>query len=160
MKVIQFAKPLAYVLTILGAAAAALAQSNAKVGILRCDVSAGIGMILMQKQTMKCAFKPDNGGPPDLYSGRIDEFGVAIGEVAAGHLIWGVIAPASGLPKGALAGAYAGVGVEATAGVGVGANALVGGTGRSFSLQPISVEGETGINIAGGVTTVTLIATP
>jgi Protein of unknown function (DUF992) len=133
------------------------AQSNNKVGVLRCDVSAGIGMILMQKQTMQCAFKADNGGPPDLYSGRIDEFGVAIGEVSAGHLIWGVIAPASGVPKGALAGSYAGIGAEATAGAGLGANALIGGTGRAFSLQPLSVEGQVGINIAGGVTTVTLV---
>jgi Protein of unknown function (DUF992) len=132
------------------------AQSNNKVGVLRCDVSAGIGMILMQKQTMQCSFKPDNGGALDLYNGRIDEFGVAIGEVSAGHLIWGVIAPASGVPKGALAGSYAGVGAEATAGVGLGANALVGGTGRAFSLQPLSVEGQVGINIAGGITTVTL----
>jgi hypothetical protein len=132
------------------------AQSSNKVGVLRCDVSAGIGMILMQKQTMKCSFKPDNAGALDLYNGRIDEFGVAIGEVSAGHLIWGVIAPASGVPKGALAGSYAGVGAEATAGAGIGVNALVGGTGRAFSLQPLSVEGQVGINIAGGVTTVTL----
>ena len=112
---------------------------------MACDVSAGIGLIVMQKQTMQCVFRPDRGGPPDLYSGRIDEFGVALGEVAAGHLIWGVIAPAVGIPKGALAGTYAGVGAEATVGVGVGANVLVGGTGRAFSLQPISVEGQAGL---------------
>ena len=141
------------------ASAPALAQSTIRVGTLACDVSAGIGLIVMQKQTMQCVFRPDRG-PPDLYSGRIDEFGVALGEVAAGHLIWGVIAPAVGIPKGALAGTYAGVGAEATVGVGVGANVLVGGTGRAFSLQPISVEGQAGLNIAGGVTTVTLVSTP
>jgi hypothetical protein len=135
----------------------ALAQSGAKVGTLSCDVSAGIGLILMQKQTMSCAFTPDNGGPPDLYTGRIDEFGVAIGGVTAGHLLWGVLAATSGIPHGALAGSYAGVGAEASAGVGLGANVLVGGTGRAFSLQPLSVEGQVGINIAGGVTTVTLM---
>ena len=47
-------------------------------------------------------------------------------------------------------------GAQATAGAGLGANALVGGTGRAFSLQPLSVSGQTGLNIAGGVTTVTL----
>jgi len=65
-----------------------------------------------------------------------------------------VIAPASGIPQGALSGTYAGVGAEASAGAGVGANVLVGGTGRAFSLQPISVEGQLGLNVAGGVTTV------
>jgi hypothetical protein len=145
-------------LSCVVATAPTSAVAGAKVGLLQCDVSAGIGMIIMQKQTMRCTFKPDNGGPPDLYTGRIDEFGVAIGEVAAGHLIWGVLASDAGVPKGALAGSYAGAGAEATVGAGMGANILVGGTGRAFSLQPLSVEGQTGLNIAGGITTVTLVA--
>jgi hypothetical protein len=137
-------------------AAPALAQSSVRIGTLACDVSAGIGLFVVQKQTLRCTFTPNGGGLVDSYTGKIDEFGVALGEVAAGHLVWGVIAPAPGLPKGALAGTYAGVGAQATLGVGLGTNVLIGGTGRAFSLQPISVEGQTGLNIAGGVTTVTL----
>jgi hypothetical protein len=136
----------------------ALAQTFVKAGTLTCDVSAGIGLILTQNQTMTCAFQPLSGAPPDQYTGRIDKYGVAIGAVQQGTLIWGVLAPAEGVPHGALAGSYVGVGAEATAGVGLGANALIGGMGRSFSLQPLSVEGQTGVNIAGGVTTVTLTA--
>jgi hypothetical protein len=134
----------------------ALAQTFVKAGTLTCDVSAGIGLILAQNQTMTCAFQPLSGAPPDQYTGRIDKFGVAIGAVQQGTLIWGVFAPADGVPHGALAGTYVGVGAEATAVVGLGANALIGGTGRAFSLQPVSVQGQTGINIAAGVTTVTL----
>jgi hypothetical protein len=154
---------------IIGFSAAALAamlagpayaQSGVKVGTLSCDVSAGVGLFLFQKQSMLCTFKADAGGPPDAYTGQIAEYGVALGGVAAGHLIWGVIAANSGVPKGALAGTFAGVGAEATAGVGVGANVLIGGTGRAFSLQPLSVEGQTGVNIAGGITTVTLTPVP
>jgi Protein of unknown function (DUF992) len=136
------------------------AQTSGKVGVLACDVSAGVGMIIMQKQTMICTFKPDMAGPLDKYTGKIDEYGVALGEVAAGKLVWAVIAASSGIPHGALAGTYAGVGADASAGAGVGANVLVGGSGRAFSLQPLSVEGEVGINIAAGVTTVTLVSTP
>jgi Protein of unknown function (DUF992) len=139
---------------------AAPAQSNAQVGTLSCDVSAGVGMILMQKQTLICQFTPANGGPPETYLGRIDEFGVALGAVSQGRLIWGVVAPATGLARGALSGTYTGVGAQASAGAGVGANVLVGGTGRAFSLQPVSVQGQTGVNIAGGVTTVTLLPPP
>lgn len=146
--------------TLCAAVPAAAQVNTIKAGALSCDVSAGIGLILTQKQTMTCAFRPSNGGPADFYTGRIDEYGVAIGEVAAGHLIWGVLAPASGVPRGALGGTYAGVGAEATAGAGLGANVLVGGSGRAFSLQPVSVEGQVGVNIAGGVTTVTLIPVP
>ncbi len=132
------------------------AQTNVQAGALTCDVSAGVGLILTQKQTMTCSFVPASGGPPDLYTGRIDQFGVAIGAVQEGTLVWGVLAPTSGVPRGALAGTYVGVGAQATAGAGLGANALVGGTGRAFSLQPLSIQGQTGVNIAGGVTTVTL----
>ena len=144
----------------LTAPTAAAQQSATQVGRLSCDVSAGVGMILMQKQTMHCVFVPANGAPPEPYLGRIDEFGVALGAVQQGHLIWAVLAPASGVPQGALSGTYAGVGAQATAGVGLGGNLLVGGTGRAFSLQPLSVEGQTGLNIAGGVTTVTLMPPP
>ncbi len=148
-------------IVLIGLATPSLAaQSSTKVGVLQCDVSAGIGMILMEKQRMRCAFQPDRGGLPELYNGRIEEFGIALGEVAAGHLVWGVIAPASGVPQGALAGSYSGVGAEATLGVGLGANALVGGTGRAFSLQPLSVEGQIGINVAAGVTSVSLVSVP
>jgi hypothetical protein len=137
-------------------ASPSLAQTSVKVGTLTCDVSAGVGMIITQKQTMTCAFSPADGGPPDKYIGRIDQFGVALGAVDQGTLVWGVLATASGVPRGALAGTYGGVGAQATAGAGVGANVLVGGTGRAFSLQPLSIQGQTGVNIAAGVTTVTL----
>lgn len=146
-------------LTFLGVSQAP-AQDTVQVGKLSCDVSAGVGMILVQKQTMHCLYTPANGGAPEPYFGRIDEFGVALGAVGQGHLIWGVIAPAAGVPLGALSGTYVGVGAEASAGAGVGANVLVGGTGRAFSLQPVSVEGQVGLNVAGGVTTVTLLPPP
>ncbi|MRG55007.1 DUF992 domain-containing protein [Phyllobacterium sp. SYP-B3895] len=129
---------------------------STQIGTLSCDVSKGIGMFVVEKQKLTCTFKQEKGGSADNYTGSIDEFGVALGEVAAGHLIWGVVAATSGLPAGALAGTYSGVGANASVGPGAGANILAGGTGRAFSLQPISVEGQEGINFAGGVTTVTL----
>jgi Protein of unknown function (DUF992) len=139
-------------------ASAADAQTSIKVGTLTCDVSAGIGLLISQQQTMTCTFDPASGGPPDNYTGRIDKFGLALGEVQQGTMVWGVLAPASGFPHGALAGTYGGVGAEATAGAGLGANLLVGGTGRSFSLQPLSIQGQAGLNFAAGVTTLTLIS--
>src|SRR5580704_17109548 len=135
----------------------ASAQSQARIGTLSCDVSAGVGFILIQKQSLACIFTPDGGGPSIRYKGQIAEYGVALGAIDKGHLIWAVIAATSGIPPGALAGDYAGVGAEATAGVGLGANVLVGGTGRAFSLQPLSVEGQIGVNIAAGITKITLV---
>ena len=137
-------------------ASPALAQSSVKVGTLTCDVSAGIGLLISQQQTMTCTFDPASGGPPDTYTGRIDKFGLALGAVQQGTMVWGVLAPTSGFPHGALAGGYGGVGAEATAGAGLGANVLVGGTGRAFSLQPLTVQGQAGLNFAAGVTTLSL----
>lgn len=151
---------LLFAAAILALASPALAQTSGKIGALSCDVSAGIGMIIMEKQTMVCTFTPDRAGPVDRYTGKIDEYGVAIGEVAAGKLVWAVAAATTGVPHGALAGTYAGAGADASVGAGVGANVLVGGSGRAFSLQPLSVEGEVGVNIAAGVTTVTLVSVP
>jgi hypothetical protein len=154
-------------LAILGLAAAltaplaspVLAQSSVKVGTLTCDVSAGIGLLISQQQTMTCSFDSAGAGLlPDNYTGRIDKFGLALGAVQEGTMVWGVLAPATGFPHGALAGTYGGVGAEATAGAGLGANLLVGGTGRAFSLQPLSLQGQAGLNFAAGVTTLTLIS--
>lgn len=149
---------------ILGCAAVFIpfdaSAESAQIGMLACDVSKGIGMFVVEKQKLSCTFKSDKGGNTDNYTGSIDEFGIALGEVASGHLIWGVVAATSGLQAGALAGTYAGVGANASVGPGAGANILVGGTGKAFSLQPISVEGQEGINFAGGVTTVTLNPAP
>lgn len=129
----------------------------AKIGILSCDVSKGVGEILARKQSLTCQFKPD-GGQAETYAGNIDEYGVEIGKVDQGHLIWAVASAMRGVPRGALAGKYVGVAAGAALGVGGGANALVGGNNQSFSLQPLSVDGETGINIAAGVVKVTLTA--
>lgn len=116
-------------------------------------------MIIAQKQTMHCTFTPLNG-EPETYLGHIDDFGLAVGATGEGHLVWGVFAGASGVPRGALTGTYVGVGAQASAGPGLGANALIGGTGRAFSLQPLSIQDQPGFNFAAGVRTVTLITPP
>jgi len=138
----------------------ASAADSTQIGTLSCDVSRGIGMFVMEKQTLSRTFKNGKSGASDNYVGAIDQFGVALGEVHEGHLVWGVIAATSGVPAGALAGTYSGVGANASIGTGAGANVLVGGSGEAFSLQPISLEDQIGINIAGGVTTVTLKPAP
>lgn len=139
----------------LAAPIVANAQDSSQIGTLGCDVSKGIGLFVVEKQSLSCEFKRVDG-LTETYTGSIDQFGVELGETNEGHLIWGVLAATIGIPQGGLAGTYAGVGANASLGVGGGANVLVGGVGRSLSLQPLSVEGQTGINIAGGVTSLTL----
>jgi hypothetical protein len=133
------------------------ADNKIKSGILDCDVSAGVGLIFTEKQTMNCKFTPLGGGPVDHYTGSIDEVGLSIGATEGGVLVWSVIsAQQGGVPAGALAGKYTGLSADASVGIGLGENILIGGNNSAFMLQPTSYEGQVGLNVAAGVTTVTL----
>jgi len=95
-------------------------------------------------------FTPSAPGPREVYSGSITKFGLDIGATTGGEMIWAVYAP-SNKRFGALAGEYGGASAEATVGAGLGANVLVGGSDRTVALQPVSVQGQTGLNLAIGV---------
>jgi hypothetical protein len=126
-----------------------LAQQPAKVGTLTCDVSGGIGMIVTSQKPMVCTFAPSSG-KREIYTGIVSRFGLDLGATNEGRMVWAVFAPTS-RKAGALTGTYAGASAEATVGAGVGANVLVGGSNRTISLQPVSVQGQTGLNLALGV---------
>src|SRR3954471_24127400 len=138
--------------TTLGAASAA---ENVKVGSLRCDVAGGLGMIIGSSKEMECQFTSAKGRVEHYY-GTIRKFGLDIGQTNAGTLAWDVFAPTGGPLRHALAGEYAGVGASATIGAGLGANAMVGGRENSFTLQPLSIQTQTGLNLSGGVSSMTL----
>jgi hypothetical protein len=126
-------------------------SQGAKVGVLKCQTSARLGLIFGSHQKMHCRFDPDGGGPPEDYTGEITRLGLDIGFTAGGVMVWAVFAPTNGVPHGALAGNYAGASGSASLGVGVGAKALVGGSHRSIALQPLAVEGQVGVNLALGI---------
>ena len=130
-----------------------------QVGSLTCNVASGFGFIFGSSRAMYCTFAPP-GGPVQHYSGSIDRFGVDIGYVAGGVLIWTVVAPTANIGPGSLAGTFAGATASATVGVGLGANVLVGGSGNSIALQPVSIQGTTGLNVAAGVAAMTLTYQP
>jgi hypothetical protein len=132
-----------------------MAQGRDKVGSLNCDISAGIGAIIASKKSVTCMFTPSARGPREVYVGSISKLGVDIGATSGGEMVWAVFAP-SNRKFGALAGHYVGATAEATVGAGLGANALVGGSNRTVTLQPVSVTGQTGLNIAAGVAELTL----
>ena len=132
------------------APAPASAQGGVKVGVLTCNVAAGWGFIFGSSKEVNCQFAPQQGGA-ERYKGSITKFGVDIGYSQAAVMLWAVWAPASSIQAGALAGNYAGVTGGAAVGVGVGANVLLGGFNKSFSLQPLSIEGSVGLNVAAGI---------
>ena len=145
----------ASVAVLLTTAQAAVAQQGVKVGALRCEVAAGLGLIITSSKDMSCVFSSASG-EVEYYFGTIRKFGLDIGTTDQGVLAWEVVAPSEGPERGALAGDYVGVGASATIGAGVGANALAGGFERSFTLQPLSVQAQTGLDLSGGVAALTL----
>lgn len=125
-------------------------QGYVEAGVLSCDISAGIGFIIGSKKEVTCLFKPVNNAQQEVYIGAIRKFGLDIGATGAGQMIWSVYSPTT-REYGALAGNYVGATAEATVIAGLGANVLIGGSHGTMALQPLSVQGQVGLNIAVGV---------
>jgi hypothetical protein len=133
----------------------AAAEGGVKAGTLTCNVSSGWGFVFGSSRDLLCTYSP-SPGVGEHYNGTISKFGVDIGYLSSAVMVWVVVAPTSTLAPGALAGDYGGATGSATIGVGLGANVLVGGSGNSIALQPLSIEGNTGLNVAGGIGALTL----
>jgi hypothetical protein len=146
-KFAQFAVVTALAAMIGGAA---VAQERTQVGQLNCDISGGIGLVFGSQRTLNCTFTPSVPGPVEYYAGTLTKLGVDIGVTAGGAMVWLVFAPTS-RAAGALSGSYGGATAEATVVAGVGANVLVGGSNRTVELQPVSLQGQSGLNVAAGV---------
>jgi hypothetical protein len=136
--------------------ASAQAPQGTAAGSLTCQLAPSIGLILGSRQRMSCRFQPNGNFPAENYVGVMNTVGLDIGITAGGVMAWGVITPNAGPMRGKLAGTYVGASGAVGVGLGVGANVLVGGSNRSISLQPLSVQGTVGINLSLGVSGLTL----
>jgi len=143
---------------LIGAAVAsdAQAQSWTQTGMLTCRLNPSIGFIIAGHQSMECRFVPQPPQPPQNYEGALNTVGIDIGIVGGGGMAWAVLAPSSGVAAGALSGTYVGASGDVAVGLGVGANVLVGGSGRTFALQPVSVEGSVALQASLGVSALQL----
>ena len=134
---------------------AAAAPTRIKVGVLTCAAGPSIGLLITSSERIACSFLPDSGND-ERYYGQIRQFGLDIGGTVGTVIVWAVFAAQNGYVPGSLAGEYVGVSAEETVIVGLGANALVGGNGNSIALQPLSIQGQAGLNLAVGVTRMVL----
>lgn len=136
--------------------AAEAQQRPVRVGVLTCNVAPAVGFIVGSRREMSCLFRPDGRGRREAYAGTFNRVGLDIGVTGRGVLAWTVFAPTRRLAPAQLAGNYSGASAQATVAVGVGANALVGGSRDTVALQPLSVQAQTGLNLAIGVGTLSL----
>ena len=131
-------------------AATVSADAGVNVGSLNCTVEGGIGLILGSSKGMECVFYPAGGSGPEYYVGSVKKFGIDIGVTNEAFVAWLVFAPGT-LDPDALEGSYIGATAQATLGLGLGANVLIGGFEKSIALQPVSLQGQTGLNVAAGI---------
>ena len=136
--------------------AAPAGAGTMRLGILTCDIEGGTALVIASHKGLDCTFKPSGGGHKERYTGIISKIGVDLGVTHQGSLVWAVLAITSDYEGGQLAGNYLGATAEASVVAGGGANLLVGGFQRSFSLQPLSVQAQTGVNLALAVTSMRL----
>jgi hypothetical protein len=134
---------------LVASATSAMAQERVQVGVLDCRGST-TSFVVGSVTELGCTFQPSAGGG-EPYHATIRRAGVDIGFNQQIAVAWAVFAPTRGFRRGDLAGSYVGAAASATVGVGVGANALVGGSNNTIALQPVSVQGQTGLSVAAGV---------
>jgi Protein of unknown function (DUF992) len=160
MVTLRICSTVAAALTLIAALGAPVeAQSPppwTQAGMLRCVVNPSIGFIIAGHQSMECTFTQNAPIPPQAYQGALNMIGLNIGISAGGVFGWAVLAPTVGIPAGALAGEYVGASGDIGIGLGVGANVLVGGSARTFALQPVSLEGSVAVDVALGVSALKL----
>jgi hypothetical protein len=149
----RIATALVVSLGLVSAATSASAENaGVSIGTLECVIEGGIGLIVTSSKEMDCLFK-STSGREEGYSGTIRKYGLDIGITGEARMIWAVFAPGF-VEDGALGGEYVGGSAEVSAGIGAGANALIGG--GNIALQPLSVQVQTGVNAALGVTKLSL----
>jgi hypothetical protein len=135
--------------------ASANALPTARAGVLQCQGGQNVGFVVGSVTSLECVFQSE-GGRPEPYVATVRRYGVDLGFTQQTQFAWAVNAPAGRVARGDLAGNYGGVGANASVGLGFGGNFLVGGPANSYALQPISVQGQTGLNVAAGVADIDL----
>lgn len=151
----RLSTPAIAIAALAASCANASAQTPVPVGVLECQGGQNVGFVLGSVAQLDCVFRTV-GRRPEGYTATIHRFGVDLGFTEQTQFSWAVSAPSMRLAPGALAGTYGGVGANASVGIGFGGNFLVGGPGNAYGLQPISVQGQTGLNVAAGVASIDL----
>ena len=138
-------------LALLAPIATANAAPQVQAGVLQCQGGQNVGFVVGSVTQLECVFQSANARRPEPYVATVKRIGLDLGVTAQTQLAWAVSAPTTQLPRGALAGSYGGVGINASVGLGAGGNFLFGGPNNAYALQPMSVQGQTGLNVAAGI---------
>jgi hypothetical protein len=145
----------ALALTLATVPATAQEAGRTRVGTLTCNISPGVGLVVGGQRQLSCIYASARGRAREAYEGTVSTLGLDIGATSGGQMAWAIFAPTT-LRRAALAGTYTGATAGGTVGAGASANVLVGGSDRTVIMQPVSLQAQTGMNIAAGVSTLEL----
>ena len=134
---------------------AAAQPAGPPTGRLSCTIGNNFAAIAKSQRPTECRFRPRRG-PIQHYNGIVRSFSLDLGSVRTATMVWRVYGPYARAPLGALSGSYKATG----AAPGTAANVLVGGQNNEVTLQPLPFQGNRGINVAVGVTTLELTLDP
>lgn len=139
---------------VLNATPSIAEQTSAKVraGTLTCKGKGRIGLLIGSREKLSCTYAPSDNRPKRQLVGTVTNVGLDVGVKGPSVMVWGVLASTTAMPTNALRGRFVGAAADASLGVGAGAKVLVGGHNKGIVLQPLSVQGQTGVNLAIGVT--------
>ena len=135
---------------LMASFASANAQQGVRVGVLECTGGQNVGYVVGSNTTLNCVFQSE-GGRAERYTANVRRFGLDLGFTENTTVQYSAFAPTGRVGRGALAGSYGGVGSNASVGIGFGGNFLLGGNANQYTLQPISVQGQTGLNVTAGI---------
>lgn len=136
--------------TVVLTASQAQSQQGVQLGVLNCRGGASVGFVVGSVTNLGCVLT-GTGRPDQPYVATIRKVGLDLGITEETALSWAVFAPVNYSGPGDISGNYAGAQGSASVGVGVGANVLVGGSQNSIALQPLSLQGSVGLNVAAGL---------
>lgn len=131
-----------------------------EVGLLTCRSPQTTSYFLWSSQSYDCWFQSTVGGGSQHYIAVINRAGAEAGWSNNVTLAWAVFALSGRVGPGTLEGGYVGASAGAALGIGARANALVGGLPNAFVLQPVSLEGEGGVNVRATVSGLWLHSAP
>ena len=58
-----------------------IAAQQVRAGVLTCDVSAGMGLVLSSQKLVSCTFNPEGPGMREDYDGSISRYGLDLGSL-------------------------------------------------------------------------------
>lgn len=138
------------------AAAASDNRGTLAAGMLTCTLTTDTNLVLFSREDYDCTYAAANG-ETGTYRGEIRKLGADLQIKRQQVLKWAVLAPSSGGGASAISGSYVGGSAEATAGAGLGARVLIGGSRSQFTLQPVSLSGQTGLGASATLDALELI---